>query len=295
MTAVEQQSGVLATELRLLARKGLPLGPGDGWPRLLALAATAGGVEGGTSARTEALDGALRRALARLEPERSREAAKALFGLPPARPGLTLTRRREVAAGVLGREVHHFRKRMEPRILAAVAYTLEREAAARTRPWATPPPVRPSPARRCLPKDVFAWEAAEHEETLTRLWACVYTLRAELLAVERQVSLGDLGGATASADAALWRYGQLQAQVRRYRAAYGGVLLPDGQASPQDLVALAGWTPHLSATENALVTDASSAAGVRLFTSNVHAAAGGANLLAVWRTALTASEKESVG
>jgi hypothetical protein len=291
MTTVEQRSGSLAAELRLLARKGFPLEPGGAWPRLLALAAGAAGVGSGASARTEALDGTLRRVLARLEPEESREAAKALFGLPPARPGLSLTRRREVAAGLLGREAHHFRKRMEPRILAAVAYAVEREAAARSRPWASPPPVRPSSERRCLPKDVFAWEAAEHEETLTRLWACVYALRGELLAVERQVSLGDLGEATASADTALWRYGQLQAQVRRYRAAYGGALLPDGQASPQDLVALAGWTPHLSATENALVADASSAVSARLFASNVHAAIGGAGLLAAWRTALTASTK----
>lgn len=301
-TAVEQRSQLvagrasfgLADELRLVARKGLPVEAGGVWPRLTTLASVVARAGDDTSpgARTEALDGVLRRVLARLEPEGLRDAAKALFGLPPGEAGSNLTLRREAAAKVLGREVHHFRKRVEPQILTALAHALERDAAEQAKPWASPPPVRAGGRRRHLPADVFAWEAAEHEEVLTRLWACVYGLRAELLAVERQVSMGDAEAAITAADAALWRYGQLQAEARRYRAAYGGTLLPDGTAGPHELAALAGWAPHLSQADNALVADASSATSLHLFLRTVRAAPGGDGLLGAWRSELTNSQEE---
>ncbi|MBV9142077.1 MAG: hypothetical protein JO115_14375 [Pseudonocardiales bacterium] len=302
-TAVEQRADLLAAreatslaeELKLLARKGLPLEPSGEWPRLTALASVTARAGDDTSpaARIEALDWVLRCVLARLRLEGLRDAAKALFGLPPAEPGSNLTLRRAAAAKVLGKEVHHFRKRLEPQVLAEVAYALTRDAAAQARPWANPPPVRPGTQRRRLPSDVFAWAAAEHEEALTRLWACVYALRAELLAVERQVSVGDAGEATAAADAALWRYGQLQAEARRYRATYGGALLPDGDATPHDLTQLAGWTPKISPTENALIADASSATSAHLFMLTVHAATG-SDLLARWRFQLTDMEETTI-
>lgn len=287
-------SSGLAGELRLLARKGLPPEPGGDWPRLAALASVTAraGDDTGPAARAEALDWVLRRVLARLEPEGLREPAKALFGLLPSEAGANLTCRREAAAKAAGREVHHFRKRVEPQVLDLIAHALERDAAAQSKSWASPPPVRPGRRRRDLPRDVFAWEAAEHEEALTRLWACVYALRAELLAVERQASMGDRGEATAASDAALWRYGQLQAQARRYRAAYGGALLPDGEAAPHQLAALAGWTPPLSPVESALVADAATATSTHLFMLTVRAASGGNDLLTAWRTALTSAPIE---
>jgi hypothetical protein len=302
MTAVEHRSDLvagressgLAEELRGLARKGLPLEPGGAWPRLTGLASVSArvGDDKSPAARTEALDWVLRRVLARLEPEGLRDSAKALFGLPPAEAGSNLTHRRETAAKVLEREVNHFRKRVEPRILIALAHALERDAAGQAKSWASPPPVRPGRRRRHLPADVFAWEAAEHEEVLTRLWACVYALRAELLAVERQVSMGGAGAASVASDAALWRFGQLHAQARRYRVAYGGELLLDGTAGPHDLAELAGWTPKLSPIETALVVDASSATSAHLFILTVHAATGGNDLLTTWRTALTTDPAE---
>ncbi len=297
-TSVEQRSDLLARretsglieELRSLARKGLPPQPGGDWPRLTSLASVTAraGQDTGPAARAEALDWVLRRVLARLEPQALRESAKALFGLGSAAPGTNLTLRRGAAAKAADREVHHFRKRVEPQLLAALAQALERDAAAQAKPWASPPPVRPVRRRRTLPRDVFAWEAAEHEETLTRLWALVYGLRAELLAVERQASMGDHAEATAASDAALWRYGQLQAEARRYRAAYGAALLPDGGAAPHELASLAGWTPKLSPTETVLVADAASAASTHVFMLTVHAATGGGDLLTTWRTALIA-------
>jgi hypothetical protein len=295
-TAVEQRSEFLAArevadlaeELRAIARKGLPLDPGLDVPRLTAMAGAAAKARGETSpaATAEALDGVLRRVLAQLVPEQLRDSAKALFGLPPAQAGATLTARRQVAADLAGKEVHHFRKRIEQQILIALAHALVRAAAAQARPWAIPPPVRPGTRRRLLPSDPFAWEAIEHEEALTRLWAYVYALRAELLAVERQVSMGDTTAAAATADTALWRYGQLQAEARRYRAAYGGALLPDGTAAPADLAQLAGWTPAMPPGWTGLVADASSEASAPRFMLAVRAADGGGELLTAWHTAL---------
>lgn len=296
-TTVEHRSNLLAErdtagvadELRLLSRKGLPSEPGGHWPRLTALAAATVRSASYTSAvtPTEALDALLRRVLARLEPEGLRVPAQILFGLPPAEAGSTLTLRRDAAAKAAGREVHHFRKRIEPQILTIVAHALQRDADSQPAPWASPPPVRSGRRHRQLPRDVFAWEAAEHEEALSRLWACVYALRAELLAVERQVSMGVQDAVPAASGEALRRYGQLQSQARRYRAAYGGALLPDGSAAPHELAGLAGWAPKLSATETELVADAASAAGPEQFLTTVLATAAGRSLLATWRTALT--------
>ncbi|MFI8813537.1 MULTISPECIES: hypothetical protein [unclassified Streptomyces] len=288
-----EASSELAKELRGLLRKGLPPDPRGDWPRLGALASVSAraGADATPAGRAEALDGVLRRVLGRIEPEGLRSAAKALFGLPPASPGLTLTVRRDLAAKEAGREVNHFRKRVEPEILVGLAVALERDAASQTAPWASAPPVRKARSRRRLPPDVYAWEAAEHEEALTRLWACVYALRAELLAVERQVSMGDPTDATA--DAALWRYGQMQAQARRYRAAYGGELLPDG-AAPHDLADLAGWTPALSPAQLLLVADASSSPDPVAFAAAVRTERDGDALVSVWRTALTSDpDKET--
>ena len=114
--------------------------------------------------------------LARLKLEGLRDAAKALFGLPPAESGSNLTLRRETAAKVLGKEVHHFRKRLEPQVLAEVAHALQWDAAAPARPWASPSPVRPDKQHRRLPSDIFAWEATEYEEALTSaVGGCVRT------------------------------------------------------------------------------------------------------------------------
>jgi len=39
-----------------------------------------------------------------------------------------------------------------------------------------------------LQADPFAWEVAEQEEHLCRLWSAIYAARAELLTVERLVA-----------------------------------------------------------------------------------------------------------
>ncbi|MGH8901683.1 MAG: hypothetical protein ACRDYA_08350 [Egibacteraceae bacterium] len=90
--------------------------------------------------------------------------------------------------------------------------------------------------------DPFAWEITEHEETLFRLWSAVYALRAELLAVDRLVSMdARIDKVTSAAETALWRAGLLMVEAARYTAAYGQALLgADTQFRAEDLVGLAG-------------------------------------------------------
>ncbi|MGQ0774493.1 MAG: hypothetical protein ACT4NY_08765 [Pseudonocardiales bacterium] len=198
------------------------------------------------ASRTAALDGVLHGLLARFPDVRYAEAARALFGLPPAAPGQNLTARRELAAGAAGHEVHHFRKRVEPRLIAQVASALLADADRFIRSRVIAPRLAPTTDRQPVPADPFAWEVAEHEEVLSRLWAAIYALRAELLAVERLLSFGaDRQQVIRQAVTAAWRWALASAEATSYAAAFdaNGV---GGEVSAYDLVALAGWIPPLS-------------------------------------------------
>jgi hypothetical protein len=199
------------------------------------------------ASRLRALDGWLRWALARLGHPRLAEGARLLFGAAPGAAGLTLTERRAKAAAAAGYEAHHFRKRIEPRIVARLAAVLAADDAETADSAAAP---RLARARRPLrlPADVFAWEAAEHEQSLAQLWAEVYALRAALLAVARLAGMHgaehpETGAATAHA---LWRAALLHARVLTYRETYGPQLLGAAPGTdPGELAAFAGWQPPL--------------------------------------------------
>jgi hypothetical protein len=199
------------------------------------------------ASRTAALDGVLRGQLARFPDARYGQAARALFGLPPAEPGQNLTVRRQRAALAAGHEVHHFRKRVEPRLLNQLAAALLADADQFTRSRSIAPRLAPVSGRQVVPADPFAWEVAEHEEALARLWASIYALRAELLAVERLLSLdADRRESTMHAVMAAWRWAQASSEATGYAAAF-----ETGGATAHDLVALAGWTPPLTIEQGA--------------------------------------------
>lgn len=115
------------------------------------------------------------------------EAARIVFGLAPGVRGLTLTQRRERAASEIEREIDHFRKRIEPKIVRELARQLHCDSqnyVPRTTP--TPDPVEISGNTPYIAAgDVASYDKAMREEALSRLWAAVYTLRAEILRVER--------------------------------------------------------------------------------------------------------------
>lgn len=214
----------------------------------------------------------LRGLLARFPDVRYAKAARALFGLSPAEPGQNLTARRELAACVAGHEVHHFRKRVEPRLLDQLTSALLADADRFTRSRVIAPRLAPTTDRQPVAADPFAWEVAEHEEALSRLWAAIYALRAELLAVERLVSFGaDQQQVIQQAVTAAWRWALVSTDAASYADAFGADAT-GGEVSAHDLVALAGWTPPLSSEQQSrLLAAAGEGADRDRFVAALHA------------------------
>ncbi|PZS38807.1 MAG: hypothetical protein DLM62_11720 [Pseudonocardiales bacterium] len=238
--------GAITAALAQVLRRGLPITAATADPVLLDLRGVISRAINADDAasRTSALDGVMRGLLARFPDARHAEAARALFGLPPAEPGQTLTVRRELAAGAAGHEVHHFRKRVEPRLIDKLAAALLADADRFTRSRVIAPRLAPSAGWQTVPADPFSWELAEHEEALTRLWAAIYAARAELLAVARLLSLGaDRQQVVCQAVTAAWRWAQASLTAASYARAFGADI---NDVSAHDLVALAGWTPPMT-------------------------------------------------
>ncbi|MBS2546951.1 hypothetical protein KGQ19_08725 [Catenulispora sp. NL8] len=200
------------------------------------------------ASRLRALDSLLRWQLARFSHHRLAVPARMLFGAAPETSGLTLTERREKAAASADYEVHHFRKRVEPEICERLADLLNADSED-LRSRAIPPALGQARRPLRLPADVFAWEAAEHEQALSSLWSGVYALRAALLAAAVASGTGgpDSTQATDAARTALWRLAQTLRAAAAYVTAYGpSVLGADPPTEPEELALLAGWYPAVS-------------------------------------------------
>jgi hypothetical protein len=235
-----------ADDLRPLLRRGLSV-DAEAAEHLLALPGIVARSAGPDRAsRIRAFNALLRQLIARVPDANLSLAAAVLFGDGPSGTGRTLTVRRESAAKVLGMHPDHFRKHLEPRILTQLAQALAADSARMRSDRIAPPQLVPMVAPPAqLPEDMFAWEAVEHEEHLSRLWAAVYALRAELLACERLSSMDRDGQQLLdAAQRSLWRWGQLQVAIREYRRTYG-VRLLNADIAPGKLVGMAGWTPQL--------------------------------------------------
>lgn len=237
-----------ADDLRPLLRRGLPAAADvipDCLLELPGVRARAG--TGDRDSRAVAFNALLRQMVQRLPDPGLGLAGAMLFGAIAPTSGNNLTARRAGAALSLNRDPDHFRKHIEPRILAEIAQALAVDSDRMRATRAVPPrliPVLHPPAE--LPQDMWAWEAVEHEEHIARLWAGVYALRAELLACERLASFDPFGAELVdAAGAALWRAGQLHVAIRTYRRAYGARLL-HGDVAPESLIGLAGWSPPLT-------------------------------------------------
>lgn len=251
------EEGVVAAVGRLV-RRGLPVTSAGADPDVLELRGIiVRAVDPADPAsRIAALDGTLRGLLARFPDARYAAAARALFGLPPAEPGQNLTVRREQAAELAGHEVHHFRKRIEPKLIERVAWELLADADRFTRLPMIAPRLAPVTGRHTVQADPFAWEVAEHEEQLCRLWSALYAARAELLAVERLISLeADSIDVTQTAVTAAWRWASARAVAISYTTAFSS---ERENASADELLALAGWTPTLTDAQASRLTEAAS-------------------------------------
>lgn len=168
--------------------------------------------------------------------------------------------------------MHHFRKRVEPKLVEKIAWELIADADRFNRLPMIAPRLAPVSSRQVIPADPFAWEVAEHEEQLTRLWSAVYAARAELLAVERLTSLhANRIELMAAAVTAAWRWAAARAEAISYTTAYS----PDLEPSVDELVALAGWTPPLNPVQASRLTEAAAGGVTReQFVAALHGETG---------------------
>lgn len=103
---------------------------------------------------------------------------------------------------------------------------------------------------------------------MTRLWSAIYAARAEPLAVERLISLqSDRMDIVTTAVTAAWRWAAARAEAISYCTAFA----PDAETSPDQLVALAGWIPSLTAAQASRLTEGGAGGASReQFTAALH-------------------------
>lgn len=128
------------------------------------------------------------------------------------------------------------------------------------------------PGQNLTVRRELAAAQAGHEEQLTRLWSTIYGARAELLAVERLISLdADRVDIITTAVTAAWRWAAARAEAISYCTAFA----PESETSPDELVALAGWTPALTPAQASRLTEgAASGASREQFTAALHGETG---------------------
>ena len=202
--------------------------------------------------RVKSLDDLLRRLVTAYPDDLLCDAASQLFGIAPGSRGASLTLRRERAARTAGFSTDHFRKNIEPKIIQEVAWLLHRDSQNYVpRERATPPPLEISGDTPYVAfGDVTDKDRSEHEEMLSRLWAHVYALRAEILKVERLKQWPhDVTEPETSQEVLLKAISARDREIRvvkilieRYIGMYGeSIAHGEGEFSARALLRLAGW------------------------------------------------------
>ncbi len=246
--------GAIAKALRPILTSGLPVSPDFRDEVLLGLrGVVARSIDPHDRLnRVKALDQLIRKLLDYYPDDELGEAARVLFGHATDSRGKNLTTRRIVAAKKAHYDVDHFRKYIEGKILKALAWLLHQDSQNYIpRSRAVPPPLEASGDTPIITQgDISSKEAAEHQELLSRVWAHVYALRAEILRVERlkawpydptepSVSARKLEEAMAARDAEIEK---IQILIQKYRDTYGQrIMHGDAEFNAEGLLRLAGW------------------------------------------------------
>jgi hypothetical protein len=190
--------------------------------------------------RLDALNRLLKQLIRKWPKEKERAALAALFGIEKGYSGRNLTDRRERAAHHLGYETTHFRKIIEPRLIAdfsAVVWQDHLRYTPRTKH--APPLVEASGGTPILgPGDYNA-----QEELVSRIWSEVYGLRAEIIVGGRiktdQSRHEELPEVKAKI---LWRTARLLAYIHEYLERFGErIIQGETEWHVEGLIRLAGW------------------------------------------------------
>jgi hypothetical protein len=213
----------LVATLRPLLRRGLPVDlrrAGELLPNLRSVVARSVHPTDAMS-RVDALNELLIRFVANLDHDRYGQPARILFGVAPGMSGTTLTVRRQHAADHLGYDLDHFRKRVEPEVLRAVAELIYRDLLRyKKRLVGGAGELVEAATFTIRPEDMTA-----EQELTSRVWAAVYALRAELIGLGR---LASQPGYETAADihraAARERVDELHEVLAAYRRTYGAII-----------------------------------------------------------------------
>ncbi len=244
----------LTDALKLVVRKGLPVTPDVAPPVLVQLRGVrARAIDADDFlSRVKALNALLQGLLLALGDAEEAQALQILFAARRENRGTTLTERRRRAAsvGTWDYDLTHFRKHIEPRLMRDLAWFLHDDSQTYTpRTKYAPPETEISGDTPSLtPADVN-----EQEELVSRIWARVYELRAELIRKAR-LEADEATDDKAIEDAAgtcLWLVARLLTRIHDYLERYGDRILNGGaEFRAEGLVRLAGWSHDLT-TEQA--------------------------------------------
>lgn len=244
----------LTRDLKLVLRVGLPITPALEIPALLGLRGVwARAVDPSDPlARVDAADRLVRAqlkrvALSKLNRDELPDAVQRLFGTAGSR-GRDLTTRRADAADKLGYDEDHFRKRVEPKIIAQLAWQLERDSLQYVpRGRKHPPPEASGDTPIISEEDITDPERAEHEILLSRIWSEVYGLRAELIERETHRGGGEAARFKEADEASELRLGTLLNYLDDYLTRYGDKILHgEAEFKAEALIRLAGWRGELT-------------------------------------------------
>ena len=244
----------IAKALRPIVITGLPVRPEYDNGVLLGLrGVVARSIEPASQlSRIKSLDGIIRNQLVYLPDDELSEPARVLFGLAPGTRGKTVTARRQQAAREAKYEADHFRKHIEPKIVKLLAWQLHQDSQNYIpRSRTLPPPLESSGDTPIITiGDISSKEAAQHQEALSRLWAHVYALRANILRVERlkiwphdptepTTSEQVLAEATEARD---YEIASVKVLIARYIDDYGQYINHgEAEFNAEALLRLAGW------------------------------------------------------
>lgn len=173
----------LAAELGRLVKHTLPWSDQDAGvvlPNLRSVVARAIHPDDPIS-RIDSLNQILARLLTGNQDERHGEPARILFGLAPGTAGTTITLRRDRAAEFLTCDPDHFRKRVQPQVIRAVAELLYRDMLRYKKRITGGDAFSDYPTWALTDDDYTA-----QEELSAIVWKFVYGIRAELIGARRQ-------------------------------------------------------------------------------------------------------------
>lgn len=246
----------LVSGLERIVRDGLPTTEETADPALLTLRGVwARSVDpDDILSRVKALNALLRELIPRIPPYRGKDwalAASILFKIAPATRQLNLSQRQLRAAEAIPYNADHFRQEVMPKILRQLARQLHEDSQDYIPRGAGMPQQEISGTTPSIAEEhLSSRDRARYEERVSRLWAYVYGLRAELLAIERLKAWPDEEhGALKleeARDSALWETGRLMHWIHAYVRDYGDSIYHGAaEFSAEALLRLAGWNGDL--------------------------------------------------